>query len=191
MTNLGKLLPKDGSVTLRPITQMYGVLVLAGPRARDVLGKLTDADLSNAAFPWLSGKAISVGNIHSHVLRVNFVGELGYEFHHPIESQNALFDALMEAGKPFGIRPYGIKAMLSMSVEKSYKLIGREMSIEYAAYESGLDRFVHPNKGPFLGRDALVQWREKGFTNQFVTLEVQGVTDCDVRGSEPIHKGAG
>jgi dimethylglycine dehydrogenase len=186
---LNKLAPRDGSVTLRPITQQYGVLVLAGPRARDLLAKLTDADLSNEAFPWLSGKAISVGPVATHALRVNFIGELGYEFHHPIETQNTLFDLLMEAGKPFGIRPFGIKAMTSMAVEKSYKLIGREMSIEYAAYESGLDRFVHPNKGQFLGRDALVQWREKGFSNQFVTLEVHGVSDCDVRGSEPIRKG--
>jgi dimethylglycine dehydrogenase len=185
---LKKLAPKDGSVTLREITQKYGVLVLAGPRARELFGKLTDADLSNAAFPWLSGKALSVGHVATHALRVNFIGELGYEFHHPIESQNALFDLLMDAGKPFGIRPFGIKAMTSMAVEKSYKLIGREMSIEYAALESGLDRFVHFNKGAFIGRDSLLQWREKGFANRFVTLEVDGVTDCDTRGSEPVHK---
>jgi dimethylglycine dehydrogenase len=185
---LKKLAPKDGSVTLREITQKYGVLVLAGPRARELLAKLTDADLSNAAFPWLSGKMLSVGPVATHALRVNFIGELGYEFHHPIESQNALFDLLMDAGKPFGIRPFGIKAMTSMAVEKSYKLIGREMSIEYAALESGLDRFVHFNKGAFIGRDSLLHWREKGFANRFVTLEVDGVTDCDTRGSEPVHK---
>jgi dimethylglycine dehydrogenase len=186
---LKKLAPKDGSVTLQEITQKYGVLVLAGPRSRDLLATLTDTDLSNAAFPWLSGKAISVGSVACHALRVNFIGELGYEFHHPIESQNALFDLLMAAGKPFGIRPFGIKAMTAMAVEKSYKLIGREMSIEYAALESGLDRFVHLNKGEFIGRDALVRWREQGFANRFVTLEIEGVSDCDTRGSEPVRKG--
>ena len=185
---LNKLAPSDGSVTLRPVTQKYGVLVLAGPRSREVLQSLTDTDLSNAAFPWLTGKAISVGPVRCNALRVNFVGELGFELHHPIETQNTLFDLLMEAGKPAGIKPFGIKAMLSLSVEKSYRLVGRELSIEYSALESGLDRFVHPNKGQFLGRDALVAWRERGFANRFVTLEVQGVTDCDARGSEPIRK---
>ena len=73
-------------------------------------------------------------------------GRARIEFHHPIEQQNALFDALMAAGKEFGIRPYGIKAMSALAVEKSYRLIPRELSIEYSAYKSGLDRFVHPNK---------------------------------------------
>ena len=163
------LLPTDGSVHLNPITTRLGVLVLAGPNSRKVLQKLTDTDLSNEAFPWLSGQPISVGHTSCHALRVNFVGELGWEFHHPIEQQNALFDLLMEAGKEFGIRPYGIKAMSALSIEKSYRLIPRELSIEYSAYESGLDRFVHPNKGDFIGRDALVKSREKGLDWNFVT----------------------
>ena len=186
---LQKLLPADGSVRLNPITTRFGVLVIAGPKSRDLLKKLTDADLSNEAFPWLSGKLLSVGTASAHVLRVNFVGELGYEFHHPIEQQNALFDALMEAGREFGIRPYGIKAMSSLSIEKSYRLIPRELSIEYSAYESGLDRFVHPAKGPFIGRDALVAGQEKGLNWNFVTMEVHGITNdhSDARGSEPIY----
>ena len=186
---LYKLLPKDGSVKLNAITTRLGVLVLAGPNARKVLQKLTSTDLSNEAFPWLSGQAISVGHTSCHALRVNFVGELGFEFHHPIEQQIALFDLLMEAGKEFGIKPYGIKAMSSLSIEKSYRLVPRELSIEYSAFESGLDRFVHPNKGQFLGRDALVAGREKGLNWNFVTMEVHGVTDADsdTRGSEPIY----
>ena len=187
---LQKLLPPDGAVSLQKITTHYGVLVLAGPQSRALLQKLTDTDLSNAAFPWLSGQFINVGAAQAHCLRVNFVGELGFELHHPIEMQNYIFDQLMAAGRAFGIKPFGIRAMLSMALEKSYRLIGRELSIEYAAFESGLDRFVHPGKGRFIGRDALVAWREKGFANRFVTLEVEGVTDADARGSEPLlHKG--
>ncbi|MCZ8097654.1 MAG: FAD-dependent oxidoreductase [Burkholderiales bacterium] len=186
---LRKLLPADGSVVFTPMTQMQGVLVLAGPRSREVLQALADTDVSNAAFPWLTGRRMSVGPVRCDVLRVNFVGELGYEFHHPIETQNALFDALIEAGAPFGIRPFGIRAMMSMALEKSYRLVGREMSIEYSAFESGLDRFVHPGKGAFLGRDALLAWREKGSANRFVTLEVHDVVDADARGSEPIRLG--
>ena len=186
---LRKLCPTDGSVRLNAITTRLGVLVLAGPNSRKVLQRLTDADLSNEAFPWLSGKDISVGTTSAHALRVNFVGELGWEFHHPIEQQVALFDHLMDAGKEFGIRPYGIKAMGALSIEKSYRLVPRELSIEYSAYESGLDRFVHPNKGQFIGRDALVAGREKGLNWNFVTMEVHGVTgkDSDARGSEPLY----
>jgi dimethylglycine dehydrogenase len=185
-----KLLPRDGSVAMQKITTQHGVLVLAGPRARDVLQKLTDTDLSNAAFPWLTGKPLSVGAAWTRALRVNFVGELGWELHHPIETQNYIFDLLMDAGKEFGIKPFGIKAMDSLRLEKSYRLIPREMSIEYAILESGLDRFTKLDKGNFIGRDALVEWQRRGFRNRFVTLEVHGVTDADARGSEPIlHNG--
>jgi dimethylglycine dehydrogenase len=187
---LEKLLPADGSVAFHPLTQRYGVLVVAGPNARKLLQKVTDTDLSGPAFPWLTAKRINVGPADAWALRVNFVGELGWELHHPIEMQNTIFDLLFEAGKEFGVKPFGIRAMLSLAVEKSYRLVGRELSIEYAALESGLDRFVQPDKGAFLGRDKLVEWRERGFNNRFVTMEVHGVTDVDARGSEPImHDG--
>ncbi len=181
-------LPTDGSVTLNPVTERYGVLVLAGPRSRDVLAKLTRTKLDNANFPWLSGKTISVGTATAHALRVNFVGELGWELHHPIEQQNAIWDLLMEAGEEFGIKPFGIRAMTAMAIEKSYRLIPRELSIEYSAYESGLDRFIKPAK-EFYGRDALLARHEKGDGWSFVTLEVHGIEDADARGSEAIYSG--
>jgi dimethylglycine dehydrogenase len=186
---LFKALPADGSVRMFPITTQWGVLVLAGPSSREVLQKLTDTDLSNKAFPWLTGKKISVGHAEAHALRVNFVGELGFELHHPIEMQNTIFDLVMEAGREYGIRPFGIRAMMSMAIEKSYRLVGRELSIEYSAYESGLDRFVHPNKGQFLGRDALVRRHAEGDKWRFVTMQVHGVTEADARGSEPLWSG--
>ena len=186
---LMKALPGDGGVQMYPVTTAWGVLVLAGPRSREVLQKLTDTDLTNASFPWLTGKKIGVGHAEAHALRVNFVGELGWELHHPIEMQNAIFDLVMDAGKEFGIKPFGIRAMTSMAVEKSYRLMPRELSIEYTAYESGLDRFVHPNKGEFVGRDALVKAHADGDKWKFVTMEVHGVTDADARGSEPLWKG--
>jgi dimethylglycine dehydrogenase len=102
--------------------------------------------------------------------------------------QATIFDLLMEAGARYDLRPFGIRAMDSMRLEKSYRLIPRELSIEYAAWESGLDRFVHPDKGDFLGREALLRWRARGFANAFATLEVHGVTDADARGSEPIRR---
>src|SRR5277367_4478697 len=186
--SLEKLLPADMSVRIDKVTTQRGVLVLAGPRSREVLSKVADIDVSNQAFPWLTARRLSIRSAGLIAMRVNFVGELGYELHHPIEMQNTIFDALMAAGAAFGIKPFGIRAMDSLRLEKSYKLVGRELSIEYAALESGLDRFVDFDKGPFLGRDALIAWKGKGFENKLVTLEVQGVTDADARGSEPVMK---
>ena len=187
--SLRKRLPGDGGVRIDKVTTQYGVLVLAGPRARSVLEKVADIDVSNAAFPWLTARPLSVGAAGLRAMRVNFVGELGYELHHPIEMQNYVFDALMAAGAEFGIRPFGIRAMDSLRLEKSYKLVGRELSIEYAAFESELQRFVDLKKGDFLGRDALLVWLAKDFSNRLVTLEVHDVTDADARGSEPVTRG--
>jgi dimethylglycine dehydrogenase len=186
---LRRLCPRDGRVELQKVTTQLGVLVLAGPRSRELLQRVTDADLSNAAFPWLSGRTIDVGAATARALRVNFVGELGWELHHPVEMQNAIFDLLMDEGRAFGLKPFGIRAMDSLRLEKSYRLIPRELSIEYAASESGLDRFVAENKGGFLGRDGLAASRARGLSNRLVTLEVHGVADADARGSEPVRRG--
>ena len=184
---LQKALPADGSVRLDKVTTEYGVFVVAGPRSRDLLSKLTRADLSNAAFPWLTAQTIDIGAAHAKALRVNFVGELGWELHHPIEMQTYLFDKLFEAGAEFDLKPFGIRAMDSLRLEKSYKLIPRELSIEYAALESGLDRFVSLKKPGFVGKEALLAWQARGFSNAAVTLEVHNITDADARGSEPIY----
>jgi len=186
---LCKLRPADGSVTIERVTAQNGVLVVAGPRARDLLQRVTDADLSNAAFPWLSGRMIDVGAARTRALRVNFVGELGWELHHPLEMQNYIFDRLMVAGREFDLKPFGIRAMDSLRLEKSYRLIPRELSIEYAALESGLDRFVRLDNREFLGREALLDWQKRGFRNRLVTMEVYGITDADARGSEPVYRG--
>jgi dimethylglycine dehydrogenase len=184
---LQKHMPDDGSVRFHNLTDAMGVLVVAGPRARDLLARVSDEDFSSDTFPWLTGKDVLVGLAPTKALRVNFVGELGWELHHGIEYQNHIFDRLMDAGADLGLKPFGIRAMDSLRVEKSYRMIGAELSIEYAAYESGLDRFVHPNKGDFIGRDALVRWRERGFANRFVTMEVHDATDADPLGNNPIY----
>jgi dimethylglycine dehydrogenase len=187
---LQKLLPAGSEVRLDKVTTQFGVLVLAGPRSRETLAKVADIDVSPATFPWLTARRLSIGAAGLLALRVNFVGELGYELHHPIEMQNYLFDRLMAAGAEFGIKPFGIRAMDCLRLEKSYKLIGRELSIEYAGLESGLERFIDVDKGDFLGREALLAWRDRGFSNRLVTLETLGVVDADARGSEPVsHNG--
>ena len=182
-------MPKDRSVKFENLTNSIGVLVLAGPKARDLMSKVSSADFSNENFPWLSSQKIDVGLAPTIAMRMNFVGELGWELHHSIEYQNHIFDRFMEVGKEFKLKPFGIRAMDSLRIEKTYKLIGTEMSIEYSPFESSLDRFVHLNKGNFIGRDALVQWQQKGFQNKLVTLEVKEVKDADTLGNNPIYKG--
>jgi len=183
-----KWMPKDGSVQFENLTNSVGVLVIAGPKARDLMNKVSKDDFSNENFKWLSSKKVDIGHAPCTAIRVNFVGELGWELHHPIEYQNHIFDKLMEYGKDLGLKPFGIRAMNSLRVEKSYKLVGTELSIEYSPYESGLDRFIHPNKGNFIGLEALNKWREKGFKNKLVTMEVHNVTDSDVLGNNPIYQ---
>ncbi len=186
---LGKNLPADGSVRISNITTQNGVLVLAGPQSRALLQKLTDTDLSGDNFKWLTAQTINLGAATARALRVNFVGELGFELHHPIEMQNYIFDQLMAAGAEFDLKPFGIRAMDSMRLEKSYRLIAREMSIEYAALESGLERFVRLDKETdFIGKTALLAWQKRGFENAFVTLAVHDVTDADARGSEALYQ---
>lgn len=185
---LCKQAPTDGSVRLDKITTQTGVLVVAGPKARTLMQRVGDLDFSNQAFPWLTGRFGSLGWAPCRLMRVNFVGELGWEIHHPMEMQNHVFDRLMAAGEDLGVEPFGIRAMDALRLEKSYRLVGTELSIEYAAFESGLHRFVHPNKGDFVGRDALVAWQQRGFANHFVTLEVHDVTEADALGNEPLYR---
>ncbi len=179
-------MPKDGSVHFEQLTDAIGVLVLAGPKSRQLLQRITDADLSNDAFRWLTSQDIKVAGHDAVAMRVNYVGELGWELHHPIESQNAIFDALFEAGADLGVKPFGIRAMDSMRYEKSYRMVGTELSIEYSVFESMMERFVKLDKGDFHGRDALLEWQARGFDNQLVTIEVADVTDADALGNNAL-----
>ncbi|MDF1792207.1 MAG: FAD-dependent oxidoreductase [Thalassobaculaceae bacterium] len=183
---LVKQLPRDGSVILSDLTTQYGVLVLAGPDARKVMEKLADADVSNAAFPWLTVQDIPLGWCPTvRALRVNFVGSLGWELHHPIEYQAHLYDALMEAGREFDIGLVGMRAMDSMRLEKSYRLWGTDLNAENSALEAGLNRFVRLNKGDFTGRDALTRQQEAGVPNTYCTIEIDA-DDADSFGNEPV-----
>jgi dimethylglycine dehydrogenase len=185
---LWRALPDDGSVALRDVSIDRGVLVLTGPKARDVLARLTDADLSSAAFPWLSGQEIIVGVAPVLALRVNFVGELGWELHHPLAYQIGLWEGLMEAGAEFGIRPYGIRAMDSLRIEKGYRYWRSDLTTEYTVLEAGMDRFVQLGKGDFVGRDALVRQKAEGIPRAFVTVALDREADSDPWGNEPLYK---
>tara|TARA_B100001996_G_scaffold101049_1_gene75786 strand:+ start:1 stop:1803 length:1803 start_codon:yes stop_codon:yes gene_type:complete len=182
-----RTLPRDGSVNLKNITLEHGTLVVCGPRSRDLLSKITDADLSNDGFPWLTSQRITVAGVSLLALRVNFVGELGWELHHPINQQVRLFDSIVEAGDEFGLRHFGMYAMESMRLEKSYRMWGSDLTREYSILEAGLSRFVRLKKDEFVGKEALLLQKETGVPQEFVTLEIE-VTDADALGSEPIFR---
>jgi len=187
---LHKMLPEDGSVRIANVTASRGTFVVAGPKARAVLAKLTDTSLGNADFSWLSGRVIEAGYaVDVYALRVNFIGELGWELHFPIEYANGLFEAIFAAGREFGIGMVGMRAMESLRIEKSYRMWGSDLTPDYTPFEAGLERFVRMNKGEFIGRAALVRQQAAGIPTRFVTLEVHGVTDADPLGNEPLFAG--
>jgi dimethylglycine dehydrogenase len=153
---LHKRLPADGSVRLANITSLRGCFVVAGPRSREVLAKLTDTPLGSDAFPWLTGQVAEVGLATDvYLLRVNFVGSLGWELHFPIEYANHLFEATFAAGEEFGIGMAGMRAMESLRMEKSYRMWGSDLTRENTPFEASLDRFVRLGKGEFDGSAAL------------------------------------
>ena len=189
---LAKRLPRDGSVSLANITGARGCFVVAGPRSREVLARLTDTKLDNENFPWLTGQVAEVGFATDvYLLRVNFVGSLGWELHFPIEYANHLFEAVFAAGGEFGIGMAGMRAMESLRMEKSYRMWGSDLTRENTPFEASLDRFVRMKKGEFTGRPALERQLAGGIPNRFVTLEVHGVKDADPLGNEPLFDAKG
>ncbi|MCJ7814580.1 MAG: hypothetical protein MUP31_00875, partial [Xanthomonadales bacterium] len=182
----GRLPGED--VEILNISDQRGVLVLAGPRARDVLGALTDADLGNEAFPWLSGKEISVAGVPLIALRVNYVGELGWELHPLMGRMGELHDALWQEGKAFGMANFGLYAVNALRMEKAYRGWGAELTNEVTMLDSAMERFIKFDKEDFVGKEATLRQREEGLAMKLVYFEVES-TDSDVRGGEPIFDG--
>jgi dimethylglycine dehydrogenase len=178
-------LPGNGSVVLENVTERHGVLTLAGPRSRELLQRLTEADLSRAAFPFFRARKLVVGGVETLTLRVSYVGELGFEVHHPIEHQASLYELLLEAGEPLGLVDFGYRALESLRLEKAYRLWGVDMSADYTPLEAGLERFVRFDKGDFVGRDALVRQRDEGIRQSLACLTVEA-DGADPHGYEPV-----
>ena len=167
-----KHLPEDGPIRIDNVTGRWGTLVLAGPKAREVLAQVTDCDLSNEAFPWLSHQPITIAMAQGTAIRVNYVGELGWELHLPVESLLATYDLLWQAGEARGIRDFGMYAMDSLRLEKCYRAWKMDLSTDYTPLTGSLDRFVRLNKPDFIGREALIKEREAGSPERCVPLLV-------------------
>jgi dimethylglycine dehydrogenase len=175
------------AVAIEDVSDALGILVLVGPKARAVLGAVTDADLSNQGFPWLSGRTITVAGIELIALRVNYAGALGWELHCPMVRLVDLYNALWRAGQAHGIANFGVYALNSLRLEKAYKGLAVEMTNEITPVEADIQRFVRLDKD-FAGKGAVESVRQGGHVTQLVYAELDA-HDADARGGEPVFDG--
>ena len=158
-----------------------------GPKSRTVLSQLTSQNLNNNVFPWLKGKEILINKIPVRALRVNYVGELGWELHHPMDQMVSLYDAICEVGKKENIVNFGIYALNSLRMEKAYRGWGSELTGEISLVEAGMDRFFNlKKKNNFFGAKALQEKVQSGVDIKLVYLDVD-VDNADAMGNEPVY----
>jgi len=180
-------LKKGENVSIKNVTLDYGVLVLVGPNSRKVLSQLTSQNLHNNDFPWLKGKEILINKIPVRALRVNYVGELGWELHHPMDQMESLYDSICEVGKKENIINFGTYAVNSLRMEKAYRGWGSELTGEISLVEAGMSRFFNlKKKNNFIGAKALQEKAQSGVDIKIVYLEVD-VDNADARGNEPVY----
>jgi len=178
---------KDEKVEIRNVTEDYGVLVLVGPKSRNVLSQLTSESLDNKDFPWLKGKEIEINKVPVRALRINYMGELGWELHHPIKQMESLYDAIYKVGKKDNITNFGTYAVNSLRMEKAYRGWGAELTGEISLVEAGMNRFFNLNKkSNFIGSQVLREKLQSEVNIKIVYLEVD-VDDADARGNEPVY----
>ncbi len=180
--------PEFGPMMLMDVTTQYGVFAIAGPRSRDLMKKLVFTEnpeeaFTNKAFPWLSAKQIDLGMVPTLAIRVAYTGELGWELHHPMEMQNHLFDKIMAAGEPLGLKLCGARAQNWLRQEKSYRAFGTDLGRDATPLEAGLDRFVDLSKD-FRGKEAM---QETGIRAKCVTMLIDGPDDTDPWGREALY----
>ncbi len=177
----------EGGVEIRNVSLERIGLQIAGPKARELLKRVTRIDVSNEALPFLSVREIEVGLVPAIVNRISYTGDLGYEIYVPARHQVALYEALTEAGRDLGLKPFGMRAMMSLRLEKSFGSWLREYKPDYTPAETGLERFVSFKKNDFIGRDAALADKEAGPKRRLSTFVVEA-DDADVWADEPIWK---
>jgi dimethylglycine dehydrogenase len=174
------------SVGIDNVTEERGVLVLSGPRARELLSRLTRADLGNDQFGWLRAREIEIAGQLVRALRVSYVGELGWELHPRLEALPALYDAVWQAGEEFGIANYGLYAVNSMRIEKGYKAWSSELTNELNMLEADMPRFIQFGKADFVGKKATLEQAPRPLKIVYVQVAAD---DTDARGGEPVLTG--
>ncbi len=180
---------REDEVEVRNISDAATGFQIAGPRARDLLARVVRSDVSNAAFPFLAVRRMTVGLADCIIQRVSYTGDLGYEIYCDPTSQRQLWHTLWEAGADLGLRPFGMRAMMSLRLDKFFGSWQREFSPDYTPAETGLDRFIAFSKpADFIGRPAAEKAREAGPSRVLCTFEVDAV-DADVVAWEPLWIG--
>ncbi|PVB61833.1 FAD-dependent oxidoreductase [Labrenzia sp. 011] len=182
-------LPTDGSVTIRALNLGWVGLSVAGPNARKVLAKVTGEDVSGEAFRFMDFREMDVASAPCKVNRISYTGDLGYEIWMTPEYERQVYDALMAAGAEFDIRNFGMRALLSLRLEKNFGTWFREFRPIYGPYEADLGRFVKLSKETFIGIEAARTEFEEGPERRRVSFVVDAA-DADVMGDEPVwHRG--
>ena len=184
---LHRHLPPGGSpITIENRTEEYGCQILSGPHSREILRAASDdADLAR---PWLSWQRVRIAGREVMLLRVSYAGELGWEVHSRAADTPAVFDAVWEAGRGRGLRPFGMFALDSLRLEKGYRAWKGDLSTDYTVLEGGLDRFVRWDKPAFQGRAAMSRERQQGVRRRFATLVVDA-GDCDAPYMSTLWRG--
>ncbi|MEP9371569.1 FAD-dependent oxidoreductase [Mesorhizobium sp. KR1-2] len=178
-------LPKDGSVKLHRFDQTLVGLSIAGPRAQALLAKLVDADVSTKAFRFMDYREMAVGGAPCMVNRISYTGDLGYEIWMQPAYQRLVYKGIKEAGEEFGIVDFGMRALLSMRLEKNFPTWFRELRPIYGPFEGSMDRFIRMEKNDFIGREAAAKEQEEGPKLRRVSMVVEA-DGADVMGDEPI-----
>ena len=182
-------LPTGGAVRIENQSARYGTLIVVGPKSRELLSLLTAADLGNEAFPWLAMRIIDVGYTQAIALRVNYVGELGWELHLPVEQLLSVYGLIWEAGERFGVSDYGLYAIECLRLEKCYRGWKGDLTTEYTPFMASLDRFVKLDKaGGFIGQEALRREAASGPRERFVPLIV-AAEDADAPAVSIVYQG--
>ncbi|MBF9059653.1 FAD-dependent oxidoreductase [Rhodobacterales bacterium HKCCSP123] len=179
-----RAVPLPEGTTFESLTEATCGFNVAGPEARNLLTRLTNADLSNEAFPFFRSARITVAGVEVVAIRVSFTGDLGWELHCAEGDQVALYTALLEAGRALGAGPVGSRALMSLRLEKGYCSWGRDYSPEYWPQESGLAGLIRRDK-EFLNKDAWLRIEANAPREEMVLLEIDATT-ADASGSEPI-----
>jgi dimethylglycine dehydrogenase len=178
-------LPKDGSVRVTPYGMKLIGLSIAGPKSRELLQRLTDDDVSNEAFKFMDYREMEVATVQAKVNRVTYTGDLGYEIWVAPEYQRRLYESITEAGADLGLKPFGMRALLCLRLEKNFGTWFREFRPIYGAFEAGLERFVKLDKPDFIGKAAALKEKTEGPKKTRIFMVVDA-DDCDVMGDEPI-----
>jgi sarcosine oxidase subunit alpha len=174
---------------LSNVTASYAALNLAGPRARDVLASLTDLDLSNHAFPHMHMRQARVADMPAYLLRVGFVGEMGYEIHFPAEYGVYMWDVLMETGSQFGIEPFGVEAQRILRLEKRHIIIGQDTDALSDPFGAGLGWAVELGKEDFLGKTFLERLMEREPRERLVGFEMHDGSLVPAEGEQILEDG--